>query len=36
MTDYVVRPLDPQTWDAFARLVERHNGQGRPLSSSCR
>ncbi len=26
MTDYVVRPLDPSTWDAYARLVERHNG----------
>ena len=26
MTDYVVKPLDPDTWDAFARLVERHNG----------
>ena len=26
MTGYVVRPLDASTWDAFARLVERHNG----------
>jgi hypothetical protein len=26
MTDFVVRPLDASTWDAFARLVERHNG----------
>ena len=26
MTDYVVKPLDANTWDAFARLVERHNG----------
>ena len=26
MTEYVVKPLDPSTWDAFARLVERHNG----------
>jgi len=26
MTDYVVKPLDTKTWDAFARLVERHNG----------
>jgi hypothetical protein len=26
MTDYVVKPLDRSTWDAFARLVERHNG----------
>jgi GNAT superfamily N-acetyltransferase len=23
---YTVRPLGPDTWDAFARLVERHNG----------
>jgi hypothetical protein len=26
MADYVVKPLDASTWDAFARLVERHNG----------
>lgn len=26
MTDFVVKPLGPETWDAFARLVERHNG----------
>ena len=26
MTDFVVKPLDPSTWDAFSRLVERHNG----------
>jgi len=25
-TEYVVKPLGPSTWDAFARLVERHNG----------
>ncbi|HEU0287874.1 MAG TPA: GNAT family N-acetyltransferase, partial [Nocardioidaceae bacterium] len=26
MSDYVVRPLTPDTWDAFARMMERHNG----------
>ena len=26
MSDYVVKTLDTNTWDAFARLVERHNG----------
>ena len=26
MPEYVVKPLDPDTWDAFARLAERHNG----------
>ena len=26
MTDFVVKPLDANTWDAFSRLVERHNG----------
>jgi GNAT superfamily N-acetyltransferase len=26
MTEYTVRPLAPGTWDAFARLAERHNG----------
>ena len=26
MDSYVVKPLGVDTWDAFARLVERHNG----------
>jgi GNAT superfamily N-acetyltransferase len=26
VSGYVVKPLDAATWDAFARLVERHNG----------
>jgi GNAT superfamily N-acetyltransferase len=26
MAEYTIRPLRPDTWDAFARLVERHNG----------
>ena len=26
MSDYLVRPLGPDTWDAFAALAERHNG----------
>jgi hypothetical protein len=26
VADYVVKPLGPDTWDAFAGLVERHNG----------
>jgi GNAT superfamily N-acetyltransferase len=26
MTDYTVKRLDADSWDAFARLVERHNG----------
>ena len=26
MTDFEVRSLTPETWDAFAALVERHNG----------
>lgn len=26
MTAYVVRPLGEDTWDAFAAMVERHNG----------
>ena len=26
MSHYVVKPLDASTWDAFARLVERHSG----------
>ncbi len=26
MSDYIVKPLGPDTWDAFAQLAERHNG----------
>lgn len=26
MSEYVIRPLDANTWDAFAGLAERHNG----------
>lgn len=26
MPEYVVRPLDRESWDAYAALVERHNG----------
>jgi len=26
MDDHVVEPLSVDTWDAFARLAERHNG----------
>ena len=26
MSEYLVRPLGPDTWDAFARLAGRHNG----------
>jgi GNAT superfamily N-acetyltransferase len=28
MTDYAIRALDDSTWDAFALLVEKHNGCG--------
>jgi len=26
MGDYTIKPLGPETWDAFAALAERHNG----------
>ena len=26
MTDFIVKPLNKQTWPDFARLVEKHNG----------
>jgi hypothetical protein len=26
MTDHVVKPLTMETWDAYARLLEKHNG----------
>jgi GNAT superfamily N-acetyltransferase len=28
MSQYTTRPLDMETWDAFARLCEKHNGAG--------
>ena len=28
MSEYVIRALDASTWDAFARLAEKHNGMG--------
>ena len=28
MSEYEIRALDASTWDAFARLVEKHNGCG--------
>ena len=39
MTDYVVKPLDANTWDGFAGLAQRHNGvfgaAGAPTSTRC-
>lgn len=26
MSEYTIKPLGPDTWDAFAKLAERHNG----------
>jgi hypothetical protein len=26
MSEYMVKPHGPDSWDAFAQLVERHNG----------
>jgi GNAT superfamily N-acetyltransferase len=26
MSDYTIKPLGPKTWNAFATLVEKHNG----------
>jgi GNAT superfamily N-acetyltransferase len=28
MNGYTIKPLDTETWDAFARLCEKHNGMG--------
>jgi GNAT superfamily N-acetyltransferase len=28
VSDYAIKALDASTWDAFARLVEKHNGCG--------
>jgi hypothetical protein len=26
MSEYTIKPLDADTWDAFAQLAELHNG----------
>jgi GNAT superfamily N-acetyltransferase len=28
MSEYTIRPLDLETWDAYARLLEKHKGAG--------
>jgi hypothetical protein len=28
MSEYAIRALDATTWDAFARLAEKHKGMG--------
>jgi GNAT superfamily N-acetyltransferase len=28
VSEYTIRPLSTETWDAFARLCEKHNGMG--------
>ncbi|MFY9778057.1 MAG: GNAT family N-acetyltransferase [Trebonia sp.] len=28
MSEYTIKPLSTETWDAFARLCEKHNGMG--------
>jgi GNAT superfamily N-acetyltransferase len=35
MSEYTIRPLDPGTWDDFARLAERYNGCWNPVHGSC-
>jgi GNAT superfamily N-acetyltransferase len=28
MTEYTIKPLDSETWDAYARLLDKHKGAG--------
>jgi hypothetical protein len=28
VSEYTIKPLSTETWDAFARLCEKHNGMG--------
>jgi GNAT superfamily N-acetyltransferase len=28
MSQYTIRPLDTESWDAYARLMDKHNGAG--------
>jgi hypothetical protein len=27
VSEYTIKPLSTETWDAFARLCEKHNGE---------
>lgn len=33
--DYLIKPLSPDTWEAFAELAERHNGCWNAIHGSC-
>ncbi|MGN6795724.1 MAG: GNAT family N-acetyltransferase [Streptosporangiaceae bacterium] len=35
MSEYTIKPLSPDTWDAFAALAERHNGCWNAVHGSC-
>jgi GNAT superfamily N-acetyltransferase len=35
VSDFSVRPLNPDTWDAFAGLAERYNGLWNAVHGSC-
>jgi GNAT superfamily N-acetyltransferase len=35
MSEYTIRPLSPDTWDAFAALAGRHNGCWSAIHGSC-
>jgi hypothetical protein len=35
MTEFLIRPLGPGTWDAFAGLAERYNGVWNAVHGSC-
>jgi GNAT superfamily N-acetyltransferase len=35
MTEYAIKPLNPDTWNAFAQLAERYNGCWNAVHGSC-
>ena len=35
LSEYTIKPLGPDTWDAFAELAERHNGCWSAVHGSC-
>jgi GNAT superfamily N-acetyltransferase len=35
MSEYTIKPLNPDTWDDFATLAERHNGCWNAVHGSC-
>ena len=34
MSEYAIKPLDATTWDAYGRLLDKHNGVGSAVAGA--